>query len=175
MRSGPATTTMSHKHRGEGRSFAPGNPLPLTLSSPRAPRWRPGGGTRRLRGRSRAWMDASGHVVVAEEVAAGRGGSGRPSAGRQGCGTQLREHASPPGTRHCAGRPLWGASATGRGGKRVAAPPRTRPQDGHIVASRLSVAPRLSVVRQHVVAGRHMDDRAAAGSARPQHPRCRHD
>ena len=34
--------------------------------------------------------------------------------------------------------------------------------------------PRLVVVRQHVVAGRHLDDHAAVGSARPKPPRCRH-
>ena len=45
---GAATATASHERWGKGRSFValtsnPGDPLPLTPPSPRAPRLRPGG------------------------------------------------------------------------------------------------------------------------------------
>ena len=93
---------------------------------------------RRLRGRGRARMDALGCAVVADEVAAGRGGSGRPRHLGRGRGSwpARARVASVDEAPHgmATSRRVGGGRGRGEeGGKRVAASPRARPRETAVV------------------------------------------
>ena len=64
----PTATTASHERRGKGRFFAaltsaPGNPLPLTPPSLRAPRWRPDSGRAGPQPKRRQTTDGVPHAL----------------------------------------------------------------------------------------------------------------